>query len=561
MIQNIIKYVILLMLLVFGGVAHAATTNALAGSVLPITQGGTGHTTANSALDALVAASSSVASYITRSASGVYSMLAFGMADPRNPIYAGGAYCDGTHDDTSAFTAAANSGLPMFIPANCYLASGWTVPRNGVSMFGNVNGPNYFSSTPNGRSYPLNILLGGSINLNGNSISITGINFECTQASAKAFDTFAGAGAIEMNFSSVKYCRYGMGNDTGGGIFAEVRHSTFTQNSYGANGELYDYRSVQNIYASNDNEGVTLAGFSNFSTLVGDRIEFNHGHNLAISAQDVSITGVQLDRAYKCNIYIYGDDPERINIVGGNSRRPGRNNVAGQDAHICLNGNYNHTAQMIEIDGMGFNHGCDDGGCAGNVDSPAHWIETLSDGTRNDWIRVLGGTGGEAFASGGSAYSWSGVTPPHLHIDTKGLPTLITDGIISNDVDGFYYTVQNFMNATAGQTKSTFYTQPTGFPLSQFSPGITRKLSITCRSTSGAMNDPESAVFLINWHWESAPSFTVTKIASTGSEIGWGSGLLNFSIDTVASDASSFNVTYTNNTANTVNCNGRYGPL
>lgn len=296
--------------------------------------------------------------------SGILSNTLRAVVNVTQPPY--NAKCDGTTDDSASFTAAYNSGFPVYIPetTTCCAVNNVNVPTNSTT-FGD-NGPWYSTlvgsrsciKPASGATTILNV--NGSQNLFMQSIDVIG----STSGNFSSGIQCITGGSTNMTLfnMSIRFC--------GNGGVGDLTNQTATFQSIGtyyyADGQTNQTGAIVNLvdshviggYVVSSYDGIYFPSGSNDVDVDGLKTEFNidYGYRFDDNAQRDIVRGGVCDN--NSNGCIKFGAASFITIGDILMKRNGSTNTYGKNADIFFNGGSNN----IILTGINTTTGPDDGG-------------------------------------------------------------------------------------------------------------------------------------------------------------------------------------------------------
>lgn len=290
--------------------------------------------------------------------------------NPMQPPY--NAVCNGTTDDTAAFTSALATGKPVFVPGQCAVCN-LAIPNQG-SLFA-YEVPLYDEATPASHSLiaasgcTSQILDIGQNKTHMSGFDIYGGGYNSNVACVKN-STGSSVGAVVGDSMGIRYCGNG-----GIGQTTTTTSVTLTNSTFYGNGQLnstagiedpVDSKIANNRFAANYN-GVHLPTGANDNMLANNKYEFNlHSGISCFQSGHNAIVGGLFDSNFDSGISF--NECYNIDVAGSHFRRNGSTNTAGKNTHIYFNGGNDN----ITITGISTTHDVDDGG--GGIDRPAYVV-------------------------------------------------------------------------------------------------------------------------------------------------------------------------------------------
>lgn len=296
--------------------------------------------------------------------SGILSNTLRAVVNVTQPPY--NAKCDGTTDDSAAFTAAYNSGFPVYVPETtaCCAVNNVAVPTNSTT-FGD-NGP-WYSILVGSRSC-IKAASGATTILNPNgSQNIYMTNVDIIGSTSGSFSSgiqcIAGGSTNMTLFNmSIRYC--------GNGGVGDTVNQTATLQSIGtyyyADGQTNSTGAIVNLvdshviggYVVSSYDGVYFPSGSNDVDVDGLKTEFNidFGYRFDTNAQRDIVRGGVCDN--NSNGCVKFGGASYITVSGVTMKRNGSTATYGNNADIYFNGN----SHNIVITGINTTTGIDDAG-------------------------------------------------------------------------------------------------------------------------------------------------------------------------------------------------------
>lgn len=292
------------------------------------------------------------------------------------------ATCDGSTNDTTAFTNALASGYIVYVPptANGCAVNNLTLP-SGAKLLG-ANAKAYYDETTGTRSWIKNTA-GATVILNPNGSS--GVTLEKIDIAERALtwgtavECIAGGGAsINVILSSVRFCGNG-GVGSNSDAYTNSLFSFFS--NYYANGNSSFSGSINNIIDSqviggavtSSFHGIYLASGADSNTFVGVRVEWNSSYGILCDGCNTNVfTGMTVDANEDTGVYVRNASDLSFQ---GYLWRNGVTGTSGHQSHIVdAGGNTN-----VSFAGTVFRHGVDDGGTG--TDRPKYVLESTGSGS------------------------------------------------------------------------------------------------------------------------------------------------------------------------------------
>ena len=445
-----------------------------------------------------------------------------------------GAVGDGVADDSEAIRNAVNSGAAKVIfprTSGYYRASEIEVPE-GVILQGEIYRTNTaFSNISQIAGFgAVAFIAGGSYFFRfGVRCVIDSMFFYGDNRTVNGCETTnPNTGNLTILNSAFHRFDRGLGNSTYLRT-TDVYNTHFINCNDGAR-NLIDARVVSCVFKSNQSTGTFLQSGANANQFIGCRWEFDESLGFVSSgASSNSIIGGLIDREGSTGVRLVNSD---LVMVGTILRRNGRFNLGDPECAHILVSNSN-----LRYSGLQTFFGEDDGG-GGDI-TPNYTI--TSEGTASSVV--------------GSASDLTGnVTSVLLETTTLESKQLGNLGLANyNNVDTFqslddeeFYTKFTTMDlAPAGNELGSYQLPPiTTFSRNQFT------LELMLRSTAGATRT--GVISLAQTREGGGASVAVSIIQEdVAGTFGTGGEDIQLAISNVATDGSSFDITYTNNDAAT----------
>ena len=291
------------------------------------------------------------------------------------------AACDGSTDDTTAFTNAIASGYPVYIPpstSGCAV-NNLTLP-SGARLVGS-NAKAWYDVTTGSRSWMTNTAAATKIlnpsgadgvwiehlDIAGRGLT-WGTNVECIMG---------GGASINILYSSVRFC----GNGGVGSYSDSYTNSLFSFfSNYYANGNNANSGGVNNIIDSqiiggaftSNLYGILLLSGADSNAFTGVRVEWNSSYGIYCNTCHNNVmSAMTVDANEDGGIYLLNAGTFQFS---GYLWRNGSTATSGHQSHIIDAGGNTD----INIDAV-YKHGYDDGG--GGTDRPKYVLEVTATGS------------------------------------------------------------------------------------------------------------------------------------------------------------------------------------
>lgn len=348
------------------------------------------------------------------------------------------AACDGSTNDTTAFTTALASGYAVSVPisANGCAVNNPTLVNN--SRFIGRNAKVWYDETTGTRSWITSTAGATKI---FDPIGISGLWFENIDVAGRGLtwgsniECIAGGGAsIYLITSSLRFCGNG-GLGSNSDAYTNALFSWFS--NYYANGNntysggvnnIIDSQIVGGAFTSNLH-GIYLASGADSNAYTGVRVEWNSGYGiLCDGCHNNVMTAMTVDANEDAGIYLHNAGTFQF---GGYLWRNGVTGTSGHQSHIVdAGGNSDILINAV------MKHGVDDGG--GGTDRPKYVMEVTGTGSTGFVMANNAMSGGYTVAP----YQWT-ASPTSLNIRgnaTGRTPTVGTCGtspsVTGNDEAG-----------------------------------------------------------------------------------------------------------------------------
>lgn len=348
------------------------------------------------------------------------------------------AACDGSTNDTTAFTNALASGYAVSVPmmANGCSVNNLTLP-SGSRIIGH-NAKVWYDETTGTRSW-INNTSGATVILNPNGSSGVWLqNIDIAERAltwGTAVTCVAGGGAsVYLVNTSLRFCGNG-GLGTNADAYTNAFFSWFS--NYYANGNstysggvnnVIDSQIVGGAFTSNWH-GIYLASGADSNAFVGVRVEWNASYGILCDSCHTNVmSAMTVDANEDAGIYLHNAGTFQFS---GYLWRNGASATSGHQSHIVdAGGNSDIVINAV------MKHGFDDGG--GGTDRPKYALEVTGTGSTGFVLANNAMSGGYTVAP----YLWT-VAPSSLNIRgnaTGRTPTVGTCGtspsVTGNDEAG-----------------------------------------------------------------------------------------------------------------------------
>jgi hypothetical protein len=475
------------------------------------------------------------------------------LADGRVTPQMFGAKGDGSTNDTTAFTNALASGNPVSVPAATYRVANVTVP-NGAYLEGTAGlGYSYdVYGSPNASQKaavvsPILVAVSGTtsciLNVSGSSdLTIKGLFLDGGANTATCDGISSGSTQMLLERVTVTRCINGLGSVANTDLYTHVAAIIYCEFCNNTNGisNLIDSNLFHTAVSANS-VGINLGSGAGANTFLGGRYEWNSSCGMqGYQCASNMVIGGLFDRNSGAAVNL-GTGCADFTFNGVQFNRNGANNTYPGNAHIQLNG----TTSVVFIGcvSQSGNNNAPTGQPQGNT-TPAYFIEFLN----TNGYCVIEGSDCSGYVTG---FSFGTNPTQFVQRDNTGAGANFANAqqpFMSNGRVALTLYEKASANITPGQSATFPMTQA---PFTSNYATMARALNITAQNFN-APYQQQAASFRLMFNRGTSTGYTSASAAfgecgGTG-VITWGtSSKLGLAISAVASDASTFTLTVTNN--------------
>lgn len=458
-----------------------------------------------------------------------------------------GAVGDGVTDDSAAIQAAINSGNPVLLPV---INDSQTIYAIGTDL---TIPDGCVITAHSGLSYSTTIdslVVLRNIGCTNTVIDLSGargflLEGFCVDGVDRSVD---GITAVSQDCNlgiirgvTVRYSNTGIGGTSSSYYMRSTKiiSSTVTENITGIRDIIDSLIDSGTVIAGNTGNGISLSSGCNDNIIMPVKIEWSHGYGLnATSAENCVFKPGVVDANEEGGIRLF--DCANWSVGAFVARRNGEDGATGKRSHVIIEG----STSNIQFYGISTKVGEDDGG--GGVTRPDYSIEFVaSTGTGLSFVNCD--------LQGAVTNPTVGTAPDDTtFIACKGVDqTLAEDDLKVSE--GKLFQSNDFNSGIATGVTDTL--SLTAYPVNTYTNKLAQ-MHVWVRNTSTGSDDMASFNILFGRESGDASisaSDAFGEIGGAGSiGITSGGSVCDLSFTNIATDGSTFDVSVTNNTANTI---------